>query len=351
MAEWAMESLPKGTLVSLFFGGGTPSLIDADLLVRIIDAIKVRVGDVAGVEVTVETNPGTVTPQKLDRLREGGVNRLSIGAQALQNYHLINLNRIHDVTAIAETVKMARASGFSNISLDAIYGLPEQTLGEWHETIEGLLAMRPEHLSLYALMVEPGTPLKTQVERGEKVLPDSEIVAEMADWAEQQLAGQGLYSYEISNYARPGYESRHNRLYWRLEPYVALGSGAHAYAPLRRWWNVRGVRRYMDLVEQHIDPEDDHEMLTSADEMREFLWLGLRQREGVSRERFTARFEADLRTVFFSTLRDLKQRQLIVDDGERIFLTDRGRDVANVVARALVDAPIEEVREGSERGK
>ncbi|NMP22999.1 radical SAM family heme chaperone HemW [Sulfobacillus harzensis] len=339
--EWENEQPISGPLVSIFFGGGTPSLVDASHLTAVIDAVDQRLGGISDtVEITVETNPGTVTSAKLRQWRQAGVNRLSIGAQALQNHHLLALNRIHDVTAIHSTVAMARAEGFANISLDAIYGLPGQTMEEWQETVAGLLALNPVHLSLYALMVEAGTPLKNQLDRGEKRLPDGDLTADMADWAEVRLEQAGLNPYEISNFARPGMESRHNQLYWQLAPYLALGAGAHAYRPGLRWWNVRGVRRYMEFVESGQDPKDGEERLSPEEEMREYLWLGLRQRRGVSPETFLERFDRTPHEAFGSVLERLLQQGLVESDPTRIQLTRRGRDLASLVARELVDAPV-----------
>lgn len=339
--EWRSESLPQGSLASLYFGGGTPSLVAPDLLARVIDAVAARVAVTPSVEITVETNPGTVDRDKLARLLASGVNRLSIGAQALQNHHLAALNRIHDVQSIKDTVKLAREVGFTNISLDAIYGIPEQSLEEWQETVNGLLALNPDHLSLYALIVEDGTPLKKSLQRGLQHLPAADVVAEMADWAEVRLEREGLNAYEISNYSRPGYTSRHNQLYWQLEPYVAVGAGAHAYVAGRRSWNVRGVRRYVELVETGQEPQDDHEDLTEAEEMREFVWLGLRQRIGVDVARFVRRFGSHPGDIFARTWAHLQQLGLVQCTDAQIALTARGRDMANVVARALVDAPID----------
>jgi oxygen-independent coproporphyrinogen-3 oxidase len=342
VSEWQHEDLPTGPLASVYFGGGTPSIVNPVLIGRILTAIGLRVGERgAAVEVTIEVNPGTVTPHKLALWQQFGVNRLSIGAQALQNHHLRVLNRVHDVSAIQETVRMARDAGFANISLDAIYGLPGQTLEEWQETVSGLLDLRPDHLSLYALIVEAGTPLKRAVEHGQAVLPEPDLVAEMADWAEMRLTEKGLLPYEISNYARVGHASRHNQLYWTLAPYLALGAGAHAYRPQRRWWNVRGVRRYMELVESGADPQDGYEDLTVEEEMREWLWLGLRLRAGVDLRHFFRRFQVPAAAVFGGVLRGLEARELLCQDGDMLRLTPRGRDLANVVARALVDAPTE----------
>ncbi len=338
--ELAEERLPDGSLASIYFGGGTPSLVDADLLGAVIDQVRLKTALAPRTEITVETNPGTVTAEKLSRWAQAGVNRLSIGAQALQNHHLSALNRIHDAGAIQDTVSLARNHGFSNISLDAIYGIPGQTLTEWQATVTGLLALSPDHLSLYALMVEEGTPLQKSLERGEQRLPLGDLVADMADWAEKALTDQGLMPYEISNYARPGFASRHNQLYWKLLPYLALGAGAHAYHPGRRWWNVRGVRRYMEMVEHGQDPVDGEEILTAAEEMREYLWLGLRQWVGVSVPAFSERFGCHPKEAFGPVWLSLGNMGLVAWHDSRIILTERGRDMANVVARALVDAPL-----------
>lgn len=341
VAEWQMESVPEGSLVSIYFGGGTPSIIDPQLIGRVLEAIWQRVGRVAPVEVTMEVNPGTVTPEKLALWQQFGVNRLSVGAQALQDHHLVALNRVHDVSAIARTVHMARESGFNNLNLDAIYGLPGQTLSEWHETVEGLIDLEPDHLSLYALIVETGTPLQRAVDQGQAFLPDPDLVADMADWAQARLIAAGLAPYEISNYARGAHQSRHNQLYWQLEPYLALGAGAHAYRPGRRWWNVRGVRRYMEMLEKGVDPLEGWEALSIAEEMRQWLWLGLRQRVGVDLERFVRRFHVPARQVFGTVFRTLEMQGLLASDNSRLWLTQRGCDLANIAARALVDAPAE----------
>ncbi|PSR23645.1 MAG: coproporphyrinogen III oxidase [Sulfobacillus acidophilus] len=351
LGEWQSETVPEGSLASVYFGGGTPSILDPVLIGHVLEALWERLSEpVTAPEVTMEVNPGTVTAQKLASWQDFGVNRLSIGAQAMQNHHLRALNRIHDVSMIRQTVCMAREAGFTNINLDAIYGLPGQTLQEWQETVDGLLHLGPDHLSLYALIVEAGTPLHRAVERGQAELPDPDLVAEMADWAETRLTAMELQPYEISNYARAGYASRHNQLYWRLAPYVALGAGAHAYRPGRRWWNVRGVRRYMDLVEAGVDPLDGYEDLTVDEEMREWLWLGLRLREGVDLRRFFQRFRISASQVFGGVLQELEAKHLLCEDGHALRLTPRGRDLANVVARALVDAPPDMLVQDSRAG-
>lgn len=342
LAEWARAPLPGGRLISVFFGGGTPSLVAPRLIARVVEAILERVGNawMPALEITLEVNPGTVTEERLAGYRAAGVNRLSIGAQAFQDHHLQALNRIHGVQDIVSTVTLARKAGFDNLNLDAIYGLPGQVLAEWQKTIEGLLEMAPEHLSLYQLQVEEGTPLANGVGSGSLRLPGDDLTADMAAWAERRLPEAGFIQYEISNYSRPGRYSRHNRLYWTLNPYIGIGAGAHSYYRQRRWWNVRNVRRYRDSALRGEPVIAGEERLSGDEEVREYLWLGLRLLEGVDRRRFAGRFGADPMELVGPALGRLQALGLVQSDSRRLFLSRRGRDVANVVFRALVDAEV-----------
>lgn len=335
-AQWATEVLPAGRLVSVYFGGGTPSLVAPERLAPLLARLSERAGPLDGVEITLEANPGTVTPRRLEAYRRLGVNRLSVGVQALQDRHLLALNRAHSVEDVSRVVSWARAAGFVNVSLDAIYGLADQTDAEWRETVEGLIAMNPEHVSLYRLQVEEGTPLQIQVKRGAVRLPEEDRVADMADEAERRLVQAGYEAYEISNYARGGRYSRHNRLYWELNPYIGLGAGAHAFDGTRRWWNVRSVRKYMQQASAGLEVTAGCELLTEDMAMREYLWLGLRERAGVSRTRFSARFGEPPDRRFGDVLRRLHDLGMIEEAPERIRLTPRGWEVANQVFMHLV---------------
>lgn len=340
LAEWGQTEVPDGNLVSIFLGGGTPSLLDPLLVAKILRAIERRVPIEQETEITLETNPGTVTPARLAGYRNAGINRLSIGAQALQTHHLKDLNRIHDVPEIEQTVRWARAEGFDNLSLDAIYGLPGQTLEEWNETVEGLLGLDPDHLSLYQLQVEPGTPLADGVRKGRLHVPSDDLTADMALWAEDRLQTKDWQRYEISNFCRRQMASRHNTLYWTLNPYVGLGAGAHSYARHKRWWNVRGVRQYMQGSMSGQGTMADEEGLSLAEEIREYVWLGLRMMEGVDEGRFQQRFGRSLSQSLDQMLPTLEALGLIGWHGSQLALTQRGREMANVVARHLVDAEV-----------
>lgn len=336
--EWQrVTDMPPGELVSIFFGGGTPSLVEPAQIGGLLEAVYgrgLRLAD--DMEVTMEANPGTVSQARLAAYRQAGVNRLSLGVQAWQEHHLARLNRIHTAEDAVNAVRSARLAGFANVSLDLIYGLPRQTLDEWRETLDEALALEPDHLSVYQLQVEEGTPLATQIKRGQLALPVPDLTADMADFGQERLAQAGFERYEISNYATPGRWSRHNRLYWTMNPYLALGAGAHGYWHSRRWWNVRGVRRYIEASLAGEPVEAGEERLTRPEEMREYLWLGLRERQGLSRSRFFSRFGVNPEGYFGPSFRKLHQQALIERAGDRIRLSARGLDVANYVFREFV---------------
>lgn len=335
--EWERATLPTGRLISVFFGGGTPSLVDPILIGQFIAAVRARVTDFdARVEVTLEANPGTVTRETFRTLRRVGINRLSIGAQAMQESHLKALNRIHGVPDIHRAVTDARAAGFENVSLDAIYGLPSQSFAEWQETLTELLDLNPDHLSLYRLQVEEGTPLADGVRRGTLVMPDDDRMADMADFAAVTLEASGLEHYEIANWARKGFASQHNQLYWTLNSYLGLGAGAHSYHEGRRWWNYRGVRRYVESQHSGNSARDDDEVLSPMEQMREYMWLGLRRQRGVSRERFQNKFEENLDQIFAETIGELTQLGLVESYDGILRLTSRGSDLANTVFRQFM---------------
>jgi oxygen-independent coproporphyrinogen-3 oxidase len=338
LAEWAGRTVPDGPVVSVYFGGGTPSLADPSVIARILEAIAARARLAPRAEITLETNPGTVDAARLRAYRAVGVNRLSIGVQAVQSHHLLRLRRGHRVEDARAAVAEARAAGFENVSADAIYGLPGQSLAEWQETVRALLDWGVDHLSLYALSVEPGTVLARQVDAGEAVLPDPEIVADMADWATEAVERRGLYRYEIANFARPGFESVHNRLYWTLEPYVGLGAGAHSFDGRRRRWNHRGLHAYIDAALGGRDPAAGEETRDLPALMGEYVWLGLRLRRGVSDAGFRARFGISVADAFPGAVAWGLGRGLLQWEAGHLKATARGFDVWNQVAERFLEA-------------
>jgi oxygen-independent coproporphyrinogen-3 oxidase len=305
---------------SVFFGGGTPSLLPADLLVAVLAAVPRR----AGAEVTVECNPDTVTPKLLAAYRAGGVNRLSFGVQSMAPHVLAALGRTHDPEAVDRAVATAGECGFDNFNLDLIYGGAGETPADWQATLEAALALDPPHVSAYALTVEPGTPLARRIGAGEVAPPDDDDQAEKYLAADAALTGAGRPWYEISNWARPGKECRHNLLYWAQGEYLGIGCAAHGHTPAgRRWWNVRTPDRYIALVEQGASPEAGNEILAGPVLDHEAAMLALRTRDGVPAGPAADGLVAD----------GLAERR-----GPRVVLTPAGRLLANEATTRLLSA-------------
>jgi putative oxygen-independent coproporphyrinogen III oxidase len=311
--EIASSELPPAG--SVFFGGGTPSRLPAPLLVSILAVIPRR----PGAEVTVECNPETVTPDLLDCYRAAGVNRLSFGVQSLAPHVLAALGREHDPATVARAVGWARTLGFDAINLDLIFGAAGESLADWSLTLDGALALEPEHVSAYALTVEAGTPLAADSRRW----PDDDDQADKYLLADARLSAAGFQWYEISNWARPGQECRHNQLYWAQGDYRGIGCAAHSHAAGRRWWNVRTPERYLDLLGSGRSPLGGEEVLDAGTRRMEALQLALRTREGVPFSALTA----------VPALDDLVTRV-----ADRAILTPRGRLLANEVATHLTVA-------------
>jgi oxygen-independent coproporphyrinogen-3 oxidase len=260
-------------VTSVFFGGGTPSLVPPAGLVRVLAAIPTAMG----AEVTVECNPDTVSPALFDTYRRGGVNRISLGVQSMAPHVLAALGRTHDVDGVARAVADARQAGFDNLNLDLIYGGAGESVDDWADTLERALDLEPDHVSAYALTVEAGTPLAADPERH----PDDDDQADKYELATERLAGAGLEWYEISNWARPGRTCRHNELYWRQGDYVGIGCAAHSHRRGRRWWNVRTPERYIECVRAGRSVEAAGETLSDETRHLEGLQLALRTSAGV----------------------------------------------------------------------
>jgi oxygen-independent coproporphyrinogen-3 oxidase len=321
---------------TVFFGGGTPSLLPAHQLTRILDAIP-RVADA---EVTVECNPDSVDLDKLRAYVDAGVNRVSFGVQSMRPHVLLALGRTHDPDNVARAVDAARGAGIDRCNLDLIYGTPGETEADWSRTLGAALALGPGHVSAYALTVEPGTPLGKAVAAGRRPAPDDDDQAAKYELADDRLAAAGLAWYEVSNWARPGEECRHNLLYWHGGEYVAIGCAAHGYTELpggagRRWWNVRTPERYVDAVTAGRSAEAGSETLAADARRAEAAVLALRTAAGIK----LPLAAADPSRVV-TCLDDLAAAGLLDRRGgpgrERVVLTRRGRLLGNEVAARLL---------------
>jgi oxygen-independent coproporphyrinogen-3 oxidase len=352
----APEHLPVHTV---FFGGGTPSLLTpaqfAPVLRALQDVFSFPPGSSTdSIEISLEANPGTVDLDKLRGLRSLGFNRVSFGVQSFHPGELRMLERIHDPFDVINAVKWSRQAGFENLNLDLIYGLPEQSLTHWQDSLRRAISLSPEHLSLYALTVEHGTPFGHWAARGLLPVPDPDLAADMYEWAGDYLHGQGYRQYEISNWARPGYQCRHNLQYWRNLPYLGLGAGAHGCAAGMRVSDILGIQPYINrFINSGGRPQRpltfpfslatvNHTRLTPYVEMQETLMVGLRlTEEGVSARNFLDRFGQALMQVFPTEIGELVSLDLLErispdTPQERVRLTRRGRLLGNQVFMRFV---------------
>lgn len=319
-------------LQTLYIGGGTPTALPAAHLQQLLEAVTQAFRMAADAEVTLEANPGTVTLEALEALRKAGVNRLSLGVQSFQPAFLRLLRRIHSAAQAAEAVRLARAAGFANVNLDLIYGLPGQTMADWQADLEAALALAPDHLSLYALTLEPETSLARQVACAEVPEPSAELAAGMYEHAEARLAHAGFDHYELSNWARtPALRCRHNLTYWRNLPYAGCGSAAHAWMAGRRQANVGDPREYVARIERGESVLAEEEAISPAMERAETMILGLRLVEGISRAEFHARFGADPAELYPVAIAESVELGLLDASERHIRLTPRGRLLGNQV--------------------
>jgi putative oxygen-independent coproporphyrinogen III oxidase len=280
-AELAAPAWKDVEVVSVFLGGGTPTTLEVADLKALLARLR-SVFDVADdAEVTIEANPDTVDGLKLAWLLEAGFGRLSMGAQSFDRSVLAALERVHQPEAVLGAFRAARSAGYDNVNLDLIYGAAGETIGSWERSLDEAVALGPEHVSAYALTIEPATPLGRAVERGDVAPPDPDLQAEMFETACRVLGEAGYGHYEISNWAKPGYECRHNLGYWERRPYVGLGAGAHGYRDGRRTWNVRPPEEYLRLVEAGELPVGGFEELEPADAYLEEVFLRLRILQGI----------------------------------------------------------------------
>ncbi len=322
---------------TLFFGGGTPSLLSPEQIGALIEAARSAFQLPPEAEITLECNPGTVNLGYLRALRACGVNRLSFGAQSAIPAELSLLGRDHNWHTVVQAVQNAREAGFEHVNLDLIFGLPHQSLCDWEHTLHAVLRLEPDHLSLYALTLEPGTPLHQQVRRGQLPSPDPDLTADMYEMAEALLGEAGFEHYEISNWCRPGKACQHNLIYWRNEPYVGLGAGAHGFDLRRRYWRVRHPAEYVARVERGQTTEAGDEPISEPLARGETMMLGLRLlQEGVSQDRFRARFGAPIEAFFAAELAEGTRRGLIEVTEQCVRLTPRGRFVSNQVMQWFI---------------
>jgi oxygen-independent coproporphyrinogen-3 oxidase len=332
----------RAAVDTVYFGGGTPSLLAPAQIESILTAVESRFEIVEGAEITLEINPGdggasaAAKQQNFSELRGLGVNRASFGAQTFDGRDLKQLGRTHSADDISKTFQQLRDAGFANLNFDLIAGLPGQTLSGWQRNLEQALTLRPEHLSLYLLDVHEGTPLADQIRAGMRPKPDDDLAGEMYAIMIEQVCAAGYEHYEISNFCLPGFASRHNTKYWAGAPYYGFGNSAHSYdGHRRRWANERDTMKYVRLVEKDESPIVERTNLDEADARSESIFLGLRLMRGIDLKTYQARFGTDLREQYNGELDRLSEAGLIEIDEELLKLTTRGALLSNEVFAAL----------------
>lgn len=351
----AQPAGPDRTVHTVFFGGGTPSLVPPAHLGAVLDAIRGSFELLPDAEITMEANPGTVDSDSLSEFRRIGINRLSFGVQSAQPAELRLLDRLHTFEQVEQAVAWARSAGFDNLNLDLIYGLPGQSLAAWQDSLDRTLALEPDHLSLYALSLEFGTPMQAWVRKGLLVEPDADAAADMYEWASEALEGSGFAQYEISNWARlapgespgeapPRRACRHNLQYWRNQPYLGFGAGAHGFAAGSRYSVVRSPRGYLERMAARHPAQypfssalEDSQPVGIDAEMGETMMMGMRLTgEGVREAEFRWRFGVGIAERYPSELQELSEQGLIESTPQRARLSRGGRLLANRVFQAFV---------------
>lgn len=313
---------------TVFFGGGTPTQLPSADLVRILDAIRRTFGLVDDVEVTTEANPDSVTPESLATLRAAGFTRISYGVQSAVPHVLATLERTHDPAGVPQAVRWAREAGFEQLSVDLIYGTPGESMADWRASIDQAIALEPDHISAYALIVEDGTAFARKVRRGEVVMPDDDETADKYVLADELFAAAGLGWYELSNWARDtAAQCRHNVLYWRSDNWLGIGPGAHSHIGGERWWNVKHPAAYADRLMAGESPRHDGETIDAATARTERVMLETRLRTGLG--------VGLLAPAARTAVADIVQRGLATVDGGRLVLTRSGRLLADAVVRDL----------------
>ncbi len=323
---------------TIYIGGGTPSFINSKYITEILNAIYENYEVDENAEITIEVNPGTATFEKLEDYKKAGINRLSIGLQATQNHLLQAIGRIHNYYEFVDTYHLAREVDFKNINVDLMIGLPEQTVLDVEGSVEEVISLEPEHISVYSLIVEENTKIEKGVQNGTIRLPSEDNERKMYWKAKEILEQNGYKHYEISNFAKVGYESKHNMDCWNQKEYIGFGAAAHSYINSYRVSNIDSIEQYIKNIEENKQRENliFHEKQTLEDKQNEYMLLGLRKLDGISIQKFKLKFVANPIYLYHDKLEKLTKQELIEIDGDTIKLTNKGLDFANIVWEEFV---------------
>lgn len=330
------SSVNEYEISTIYIGGGTPSYIESKYISEILKTIKQKYNVSKNVEITIEVNPGTVTKEKLRDYVEAGINRISIGLQSCNNNLLKMIGRIHTYEEFLSTYKLAREVGFKNINVDLMIGLPNQTLDDVKKSLEEISKLNPEHISVYSLIVEEGTPIEKKIAKGQLKLPNEELEREEYWEVKKFLENLGYKHYEISNFAKTGYESKHNLNCWEQKEYLGFGAAAHSYMKKTRYSNTENIEKYINQEMQSEQLHIVHEVQKEEEQKKEYMLLGLRKIDGVQISSFKNKFGCNPIMEFKNELNKLTQEGLIEIDLDQIKLTEKGIDLANIVWEEFV---------------
>lgn len=326
-------------ITTIYIGGGTPSSINEKYIKNIIDTINNNIVNIKKIkEITIEVNPGTITKEKIEQYKMARINRISIGLQSTNNKLLEEIGRIHDFDEFLGTYNMARKVGFKNINVDLMFGLPNQTIKDLSNSIDKIIQLNPEHISIYSLILEENTVLFNLIEQGKLILPSDEVERNMYWYIKNKLELSGYKHYEISNFAKEGYESKHNWNCWEQKQYVGFGVAAHSYLKDKRFSNIENLEQYINNIENDNLEKNYilHENQNIYDKKKEYMLLGLRKIDGVSIQKFKNKFDDNPIYLFRKELKKLIEEDLLEIDGDDIRLTNKGLDLANVVWEEFV---------------
>lgn len=316
---------------TVFFGGGTPSILTVDELKELVNNINENFNIKKDAEITIECNPGTINREKLEAMKKMGINRLSIGLQATQNYHLKSIGRIHTYEEFEKNYYDALDIGFKNINIDLMYALPNQKTQEWKDTLDKIIKLNPSHISAYSLILEEGTKLYDMYQNKEFELLDEDTDINMYNYTIDTLKRHGYNQYEISNYSKEDLECKHNIIYWKCDNYLGLGPGASGFIGDTRYSNIEDICEYNKCIMQNIRPVSEEIELTKKDKIEEFIFMGLRMNEGINIDVFKERFDTDFYDIYQEVMDKLIKRELVRFDGKNISLTQKGREISNSV--------------------
>ncbi|MGG0716427.1 radical SAM family heme chaperone HemW [Robertmurraya massiliosenegalensis] len=334
--ELTIQKSSTSHLRSIFVGGGTPTALNEKQLETLCQGIRDILPFNHETEFTFEANPGDLSKEKLQILHDAGVNRLSFGVQTFNDELLKRIGRVHRASDVFKSIEHAKNAGFENISVDLIYSLPGQTLVDFKETLETSFSLDIQHYSGYSLIIEPKTVFYNLMRKGRLPLPGEDTEAAMYEELMEQMDKHGYRQYEISNFAIPGYESRHNLTYWNNDEYYGFGAGAHSYVNGMRRSNYGPLKKYMEPLEQGQFPTLEENKPTKAEQMEEEMFLGLRKNKGVSIPRFIERYRASPLDLFANEMASLTEKNLIIEENDYIRLTKKGRFLGNEVFQSFL---------------